>query len=218
MTINVHEAQIHTATVEIKTLTVSGRQVTQALFRQLLEEPLYEPTAMTAWGTPWGTVNYHPDKCGDQSADHLHVVWQKGAELRRSMIRRPFWCPVAKEGSAWLDAALARGWQPEIPVFRRDWQREWWATELEIPFGDWEPSIRTSDEAKLVLRRAADFGWDNYLVDAAVDALKEKSGLGDGAVLQRKIILDLERQRRSWQWMDGRWTELCSLPQLFIAV
>jgi hypothetical protein len=35
-------AQITTASVEIKTLTVSGKQVTMAVFRQLYQEPLYD--------------------------------------------------------------------------------------------------------------------------------------------------------------------------------
>ncbi len=38
--LNVHNAQISTAKVEIKTLTISGKQVTLAVFRQLIDELL----------------------------------------------------------------------------------------------------------------------------------------------------------------------------------
>jgi hypothetical protein len=38
--ITTREATVKTATVEVKTLTISGRQVMLAVFRQLLEEPL----------------------------------------------------------------------------------------------------------------------------------------------------------------------------------
>jgi len=80
-----HNAVITTASVEIKTLTVSGRQVTQALFRQLREEKLIAEDG-TLNGVPWGYVNYHPDKCGDHSDTHQHFVWQVGNELRRSRV------------------------------------------------------------------------------------------------------------------------------------
>ncbi|MFI6123243.1 hypothetical protein ACIBCU_26280 [Streptomyces sp. NPDC051064] len=77
-------ATITTAAVEVKTLTISGKQVTLAVFRQLREEPLVA-TDGTLNGEPWGVVNYHPDKCGDDQ-EHVHVVWQKGSDLRRSHV------------------------------------------------------------------------------------------------------------------------------------
>ncbi|MDQ0792024.1 hypothetical protein [Streptomyces sp. B1I3] len=77
-------ATITTAAVEVKTLTISGKQVTLAVFRQLKEEPLITEDG-TLNGEPWGSVNYHPDKCS-ADAEHLHIVWQKGAELRRSNV------------------------------------------------------------------------------------------------------------------------------------
>jgi hypothetical protein len=78
-------ATITTAAVEVKTLTISGKQVTLAVFRQLKEEPLIADDG-TLNGVPWGTVNYHPDKCGDQERRHWHIVWQQGQELRRSRV------------------------------------------------------------------------------------------------------------------------------------
>lgn len=83
--LTVHNAQISTATVEIKTLTISGKQVTLAVFRQLIEQPLIASDG-TLNGVPWGTVNYHPDKCSSDDPRHWHVVWQDGGELRRSRV------------------------------------------------------------------------------------------------------------------------------------
>ncbi|MBC2904001.1 hypothetical protein [Streptomyces cupreus] len=77
-------ATITTAAVEMKTLTVSGKQVTLAVFRQLIKEPLVADDG-TLNGSPWGTVNYHPDKCEAETA-HWHIVWQKGTELRRAYV------------------------------------------------------------------------------------------------------------------------------------
>ena len=81
-------ATITTAAVEVKTLTISGKQVTLAVFRQLREDPLLDEWDASIIGAPWGAVNYHPDKCGDDP-DHAHVVWQKGTELRRASVRAP---------------------------------------------------------------------------------------------------------------------------------
>lgn len=78
-------AVIKTASVEVKTLTISGKQVTLAVFRQLKDEDVIDPITCQLLGMPWGTVNYHPDKCGD-GAEHIHVIWQKGTELRRATI------------------------------------------------------------------------------------------------------------------------------------
>src|SRR5690606_1901355 len=82
-------AQITTATVEVKTLTISGKQVTLSVFRQLREKPLLADD-LTLNGTPWGYVNYHPDKCGADD-EHLHVVWQDGNDLFRSRFDKPAW-------------------------------------------------------------------------------------------------------------------------------
>ncbi|QXV63549.1 hypothetical protein [Amycolatopsis sp. TNS106] len=84
-TLTVQNAAIATASVEIKTLTVSGKQVTLAVFRQLLEQPLVLDDGTLA-GQPWGVVNYHPDKCGN-AAEHWHIVWQDGSDLRRSLVQ-----------------------------------------------------------------------------------------------------------------------------------
>jgi hypothetical protein len=82
-------AQITTAAVAIKALTVNGKQVTLAVFRQLYNEPLYDRLTWEAAGTPWCRVNYHPDKCERDTIAHEHVVWQKGEELRRARVDRP---------------------------------------------------------------------------------------------------------------------------------
>jgi hypothetical protein len=82
--LNVHTAEITTAAVEIKTLTVRGKQVTQGVFRQLEEQPLVLRDATLA-GLPWGRINYHPDRCAESTA-HWHIVWQDGPELRRARV------------------------------------------------------------------------------------------------------------------------------------
>lgn len=99
--LDVHAAQLITAAVEVKTLTIRGKQVTLAVFRQLEEKPLLLENGSLA-GIPWGRVNYHPDKCSDDIS-HMHVVWQEGMELRRARVRtrahfsEPFWADGISE-------------------------------------------------------------------------------------------------------------------------
>jgi len=81
-----HEATIKTASVEIRALTVSGRQVTLSVFRQLQEEQVVDQESLTLKGPVWGKVNYFWGDDARRTDDPLHVVWQKGDELRRALI------------------------------------------------------------------------------------------------------------------------------------
>jgi hypothetical protein len=85
-----HEAQVTTASVEVKTLTIRDRQVTLAVFRQLHREAVIDGRSGEISGVPWGTINYFWKGCG-LDEEHVHVVWQKGDELRRDCVRSPDW-------------------------------------------------------------------------------------------------------------------------------
>lgn len=98
--LSTQNAQITTAVVTVETITITGRQVTQSVFKQLYEERLY--IRAQRQGTPWGIVNFCPTtackaldreivNCGPLPA-HFHVVWQKGGTLRRTTIweQRPY--------------------------------------------------------------------------------------------------------------------------------
>lgn len=83
--ITTEEAKLKTASVEIKAITVSGKQMTLAVFRQLIEEPIVDEVNNQLLGVPWGIVNYHSGVgCEYVAEEHLHIIWQKGSELRRS--------------------------------------------------------------------------------------------------------------------------------------
>lgn len=81
--LTVQNAEIQTATVEVRTLTLSGKQVTLSVFKQIEQAPIIQDDGTLA-GEPWGRVNYHPDKWCARQELHHHVVWQHGAELRRA--------------------------------------------------------------------------------------------------------------------------------------
>lgn len=102
--LTVHNATITTAAVEVKTLTISGKQVTLAVFRQLREEQLIAEDG-TLNGVPWGYVNYHPDKCDDPG--HWHVVWQQGDDLLRARVSKKPHCDYTTEASHTYQSAAA---------------------------------------------------------------------------------------------------------------
>jgi hypothetical protein len=79
--ITTENAIIKTASVEVKVLTISGRQLTLAVFRQIPEGQIITDDLKLA-GTPWGIVRYCTKDCS--SLSHLHVVWQDGQTLKRS--------------------------------------------------------------------------------------------------------------------------------------
>ena len=83
--ISTRDAVLKTVTVDIRCLTLNGKQVTLSVFRQLQHEDLIDEQTANLTGTPWGRVNYCPTtKCYEEP--HIHVVFQKGSELRRSVV------------------------------------------------------------------------------------------------------------------------------------
>ena len=152
--LNVQNAQVSTVKVEIKTLTISGKQVTLAVFRQLIEEQLIMEDGRRK-GVAWGTVNYHPDQCRDY-APHWHVVWQLGDELRRSKVNMTyepeevFWSKALTQ----LYAACVHHWLAtgEVKYFQHDifkvlelqdvWNRRNWVDSYsQTHFPDKETGI-----------------------------------------------------------------------------
>jgi hypothetical protein len=114
MVLSTEAAQVTTASVQVQTLTIRGKQVTLAVFRQLREENIIDPETMQLRGVPWGHVSYRWGDCQCRGQDHLHVVWQKGSELRRCCVERlpepdyavwtsdgePYWPAWAREVAA----------------------------------------------------------------------------------------------------------------------
>lgn len=216
-------ATITTATIEVCALTLGRKQVTQSVFRQLIVEDVLHELDATIEGNPWGFVNYHPDKCCDDS-EHLHVVWQKGDELRRTTVQAPYagrhahlaadlyvqariihrtiHNPYAepRPGDVLrLGEAIPGGWHHfNSGRFRHDGV----AFEGTIP-----TRLRSAwrNDRKLNAEDRAAFEENAYCLgvpDAASD---------DSAAEQFLSMLPTRQYRESW-------TALAALPQLFIAV
>jgi hypothetical protein len=101
--IEVRGAQVRTATVQIKALTVSGKWLTLAVFRQLpwsrgvlmTFDPAVGYGTARAVGTPWGRVNYHPRACPRRA--HLYLVLEANGRLYQLSWSGDGWSPWWKE-------------------------------------------------------------------------------------------------------------------------
>jgi len=216
--ITVHEAQVKTAQVTIKTLTIAGRQVTLAVFRQLQEEPLVDPNSVTLAGIPWGVVNYHPDKCADSGWSHLHVVWQKGEELRRASVyqkRRAvlgvkFEDAINSHYRAWLTHLVLEGHSLDFEVQAYGFTVAHTIAGLRVSLGvdSGDPIWRARDAGSSQHEWYRDKlrKWlDQH--KAAGDSVRERN-------LLEAIIRESQEHQRKW---DATYNSLAGLDQLFIA-
>jgi hypothetical protein len=250
--IHVEQATLKTATVTIQAMVVDRRQVTLALFRQLLGEAVVDYSGSFN-GLPWGAVNYCPDKAACAEAEkrsgqwaenrvHLHVVWQKGGELRRALETPPRafapWIPD-QEANEWMWLALAEGWWPS------SWERgprDYRPNDeraIEVTFVDDLPAVLcslpqgevgSSIEFAVGMRAvdettaAGEEGWEEQQRTQRQAALTRGRALigqlrTEASVEERgrRIEAQLRVQHRAWQERAARWQELQDLPQLFIA-
>lgn len=88
--VNVNEASVKTTSITADHLVINNRYMTMAMFKQIPYERILDLENIKLNGTPWGYVNYfwadikrHSDY---KSSKCLHVLWQKGNELRRALI------------------------------------------------------------------------------------------------------------------------------------
>ncbi len=101
--LSTEQVRINTMQVEIKSMMVGKKQLTLSLMRQIIEEPLIDEKELLFRGVPWGHVNYF---WGDDKhrtyPSYINVVWQKGDELRRSVI------PMEKKYEDYLENRCRR--------------------------------------------------------------------------------------------------------------
>jgi hypothetical protein len=216
--LTVHNAQVTTATVQIRTLTVSGKQVTLAVFRQLIEKPVIDAGTGELAGLPWGTVNYHPDKwCTEAGHEHLHVVWQDGEELRRAYTWKPdyrdspgFLVPDEEAGAfdVLVQASYCLNGHQDLPWFKRSRPYDRSSSiRFRLDDMDCETFSKTQpDPYSSYPPGSSPYPSHQCLGEADRDAALALARKHVAAEHQR-----IDRFRASWQ-------ALAELPQLFIAV
>lgn len=83
----VEAGAVQERSVTIRVLTIGTKQVTQTLYRQLVEENILGLQAQIK-GTVWGWVNVHVD-C-ENKEKHLHVVWEDKGTLKRGTVKADY--------------------------------------------------------------------------------------------------------------------------------
>jgi len=203
--LTVHNAQLSTATVQINTLTISGKQLTLAVFRQLREEPLLSDEG-TLRGIPWGAVNYHPDKCADAD-EHLHVVWQEGDQLHRARVDAPRHTYfLAEDAYEFIQAGCCLNAHGNLDEWRR---YKWNDGRMRGSGIRFEVDGMNCETAGEPLRRVA-FG-----INPADHKCRTQEDYEKHLQWLREDIAQ-ERERRAR--VDAHWKAFGDLPQLFIAV
>lgn len=229
--ITAQEATIKTASIEVKVLTLNGKQMTLAVFKQLPEEVIVDQNTCSLSGIPWGKVNYHPD-CPKDAGTHLHIVWQKEDRLCRSIV---YSNPPSGQRSADLQRdvgeafkiftavmTLAEDWKPSHVEKDRDgevrvvWQHDgkdyrFWlgGTELQPFWWLWH-SPHTQPERDAEARKA-------------LQDLIASVGLNPEAATRQETLARIVRPTvEAWEGWRRKWkatyAELEALDQLFIAV
>ena len=84
--ITIEDVSLKSMAVEIKALTVSGKQMTLSVFRQLPRVSIWN-NLFEQIGTPWGRVLYFWGDAKD--CDGFQVVWQRDSQLFRSLHWQP---------------------------------------------------------------------------------------------------------------------------------
>jgi hypothetical protein len=117
-------------TAEVKALMIGGEWVTLRGFQQLQKEDLIDLETGLLTGEPWGRVNFDPGDCTTED-EHLHVVWQKGVELRRACVMGRGFSPF-EYSSDYIElnpearAELERAKLP-LSEFKHNWKQSYTA-------------------------------------------------------------------------------------------
>ncbi len=176
-------------------------------------EPLVDDDA-SLLGIPWGRVNYHPDRCQNESS-HAHVVWQEGSDLKRATEFRPqryvrVW-PEA--GPSWLRVAALEGEVTQRPM---EFPRDEWPT---FTVRDTRCAIDVPDDVEKL------WTWWGSSNDIPRDVVRQSlaetfpgRAVPTAAELRADVEAELEAARILLERRRERWAEIQALPQLFIAV
>jgi hypothetical protein len=152
--ISVSSAEVKTAALEIKTLTVAARQVTLSVFRQIQEEALiiFQDESVALAGILWGNVNYFFGTDKDCSGiNFFNILWQKGSELRR--------CAISKnvENFSFIKSKYRNIYEREAHIerivedadyYRNDeWAAKWNLKKIEKLINEEQEKLSTLDSS-----------------------------------------------------------------------
>lgn len=81
--IQIKEPSVKTTTVTVQNVMIGKRQLTQRVFKQIIEEDIFGDEPNSLKGEAWGFVNY------DVNDNYKHILWvNKDGELRRCYVHK----------------------------------------------------------------------------------------------------------------------------------
>lgn len=97
MSIEMMEAVVHWATLEVRILAIEQEMMGRGIYSQILQEDLFArdeesgavATPLEPRGDIWGWVNACPTDSCRNATNHVHVVGEVGGELRLDVV--PEW-------------------------------------------------------------------------------------------------------------------------------
>ncbi|MGH2496553.1 MAG: hypothetical protein ACRDIV_17785 [Ktedonobacteraceae bacterium] len=223
------EVAIKTAVIEVKVLQIGNRQFTLSVFDQLEEEPVIDPDTGKLCGTAWGRVNRHTNckELTKRDLEHLHIIWQKGNELRKCIAAIPWQATdsIARHdemvklvpcsyfqkleyrnmlAELWMKARILAGYRFDVG---------WNNPPIPFNIADNRFELRLSH----TITSAARTGAASYLPEFRQD-LKHHIGSTQVAAVERYLIdAASEVGKFVTTWLKS-YEQLTKLDQLFIAV
>lgn len=192
-----HNATIKTASVEIKTLSVEGKQITLALFRQIIAEDIFDCEHGLLRGVGWGHVRYLlPEDTRPTQA--INLVWQKGDQLRRCILRRELWPDWDRaEANKFLKDPVEHHYHKKIARTIRTAWRDYWVDD-DVPTEFVPESLYIADDLK---KRREQKRLEDYVAAVRRDLAPKMAHIVNICEAYRRVAV-----------------ALFDLPQLFIAV
>lgn len=203
-----------------------GRRLSRTYYQQLEPEPLINLDGSYA-GTAWGRVHHTLDLCRPTPVDtpHLHVIWQKGTELRRCRVEMPSTPSRFKGDDAphwnWLsvllycDLDLPFG-RPIHPVDMLPVTFEQGVVEVKVHPEHrtllW-PELHTRDERRQA-REVIEAEYSARPIPEELVEINDHDRKLDGWIPEINNQIRQEKRRRAAE--RTRYEELTVLPQIFI--
>jgi hypothetical protein len=150
----VNDVEIQKRPISISVLTLGERQVTQTLYKQLVEEDVVDECTGKIKGPILGWVNLHSD-CWYRNDEHLHAVWEDNGEIKRAFVRLP-WTkkhPAYKTYSTWEEAHGEKPYFDKMiskyhSIKEDDYElRQKLEQEIALLWNNWEESYKAIKEA-----------------------------------------------------------------------
>jgi hypothetical protein len=148
----VDEATVQERSISVKVLTIGTKQITQSLYKQLVQEPVIDDCSGELLGDVWGWVNLH-DNCIDSKDFHIHAIWEDDGVLKKSYVYLPWKSPIAnyirKEDHFIVLYKMLHSLKEDDKRLVEDWTggRDGLASHLEELKKNWYQSYRQIEKA-----------------------------------------------------------------------